>query len=161
MLFRSPAGFSALEGVATNLTAAAVGEQPLSLQWLHDDAPVPGATAPTLPLPSLSVADAGRYALVASNAFGMATSLVARVTVYPVRPNWLVITNATTAQTFANTNNPLRPNTVFKVVPDGARGVVVASPKGVERWNDAGQRLWTARYVEADFGALNAMAVDA
>ena len=63
------------------LNALAVGQAPLAYQWRYNDADLPGATQPTLTLPSVDFTNAGAYSVVVSNALGMLTGLVANVTV--------------------------------------------------------------------------------
>ncbi len=157
---REPVGFTVKQGVATNLLAEFGGEPPVSVQWFRDEQPVPGGSTALLSFPSISPAEGGRYFWVASNATGSVTSAVVRVTVMASLPEWLVITNVTTAATLTNVAHPYRPDSALRVRHDGDRGVVVLYPNALERWNDAGQRLWTIRYEEADFGHLEVMALD-
>ncbi len=155
-----PVSFTSYSGEATNLSVSVLGEPPFAFQWFHHFAPVPNATSMTLEFPSLRSEDAGHYTLVAANAFGSVTSTVAQVTVLAALPQWTVLTNPATGGSFTNLANPFRPETALKVVSDGRRGAVLLYSRGVERWNDAGERLWSTRYVEPDFGQLGAMALD-
>ncbi len=155
-----PQPVTAYTGDSAVLLATVAGEAPLSLQWWHGPQPVAGATATNLVFPALTTADSGDYAVVVSNAFGAVTSSFARITVRAVLPQWTVLTNTTTAGLFTNAANPFRPETVLKEVSDGRRGLVLLYNRGVERWNDAGERLWSTRYVEPDFGQLGALALD-
>ncbi|KAB2667148.1 MAG: hypothetical protein DVB31_08325, partial [Verrucomicrobia bacterium] len=157
---KDPVGFAALENTAGSLVAEVSGEAPLAFQWYHDGNPGPVTPSPTLAFPSLGASDAGSWQLVANNAFGAATSTIAKVTVFVVRPQWLVLTNGTLANVFSNADNPFRPDTALRIVADPPRGPVLLYDRGVERWNDAGQRLWSVRYVEPDFGRLGSIAVD-
>lgn len=50
------------------------GGGPAALQWQKNGVPLPGATASSLTLTIASIADAGNYAVVASDAFGSETS---------------------------------------------------------------------------------------
>lgn len=159
-VLKEPIGFTVKQGVATNLLAEYGGEPPVAVQWYHDGQSVSGGNAPALLLPSVSPAEGGRYFWVASNASGSVTSAVARVTVLASLPEWLVITNVTTAATLTNAAHPYRPDGALRVRHDGDRGVVVLYPNALERWNDAGERQWTIRYEEADFGHLEVMALD-
>jgi uncharacterized delta-60 repeat protein len=74
-------------GSAAVFDGLANGTLPLSYQWFKDgvavtdDGQITGATAARLTLPHVVGADAGGYQLVASNAYGTRTSLVARLTV--------------------------------------------------------------------------------
>jgi len=63
------------------LTAAAAGTLPISYQWAKDGADLPGETASTLTITSVTVADAGVYTVTATNACGSATSNPATVVV--------------------------------------------------------------------------------
>ena len=156
-----PQSLTGSTGDSLKLTAVATGEAPLVFQWFHDQTPVPGASMPTLAFPSLAKGDAGDYVFVASNTFGSTTSSVVHLSVYTSLPGWLVVTNVTTATTFTNLDNPFRPDGATRIVQDGPRGIVALYAGGVERWNDAGERLWSVRYIDVvDSGALSALAVD-
>lgn len=159
-VMKEPAGFTVKQGAVTNLVAEFGGEPPVAVQWFHDEQPVSGGNAATLAFPSITPADGGRYFWVASNASGSVTSAVVRLTVLASQPEWLVITNVTTAATLTNATYPYRPDSALRVRHDGDRGVVVLYPNALERWNDEGERQWTIRYEEADFGHLEVMALD-
>jgi hypothetical protein len=66
-----PAGDTAV------FSASVSGTQPLSYQWQFAEVDIPGATSATLTVTSVDQADAGGYRVVATNAFGSATSDVA------------------------------------------------------------------------------------
>ncbi|MBI3415322.1 MAG: immunoglobulin domain-containing protein [Verrucomicrobia bacterium] len=74
--------------LAVNLNASASfavsasGSAPLSYQWLHNAAPLTGATNATLSLPNVTAADAGSYAVTVSNSAGAATSAPATLTIF-------------------------------------------------------------------------------
>src|SRR5262249_23927678 len=68
-------------GSQAQLSPPAGGGPPPKYQWLFEHQPIPGATGPVLEFPSVSAADQGAYSVVASNAVGMITSRLARVTV--------------------------------------------------------------------------------
>lgn len=57
------------------------GTPPLAYQWLHEGTNVPGQTDMTLVIPNVTFAQAGRYQLVITNAYGSSNSTVAEVTV--------------------------------------------------------------------------------
>jgi len=50
--------------------AAAIGSHPFTYQWRFNDAPIPGATGPTLVMKDLTPADAGTYTVVITNPYG-------------------------------------------------------------------------------------------
>lgn len=62
-------------------TVTAVGTLPMNLQWLHDDAPLPGQTDATLHLPAVTSENAGVYKLRITNPAGIVTSQGAMLTV--------------------------------------------------------------------------------
>ena len=63
------------------LSAYAIGVPPLSLQWQLNGKDIPGATTLSNTIVGAVAADSGSYTLIASNAYGIATSKVATVTV--------------------------------------------------------------------------------
>jgi hypothetical protein len=72
----------ATNGGTARFTVATEGDPPIRYQWyFRDTQPIPGATAATLLVTNVTPAKAGRYAVVASNMFGLATSLSARLSV--------------------------------------------------------------------------------
>lgn len=81
---RDPLGASnLLVGDSFTLRASGGGTRPLTYQWLKNDAPIPGANAPTLPLANLQTSDSGAYKLRITNASGTATSAAASLVVSP------------------------------------------------------------------------------
>lgn len=75
---RDPVGdANLLVGDTFTLTAGAGGTRPLSYQWLKNDAPVAGATTPTLTLTGLQKSDAGEYKLRITNGAGTTTTAAA------------------------------------------------------------------------------------
>jgi hypothetical protein len=76
-----PTSQTVVEGSAVLFSAVASGTGPLAFQWLFNNQPLPGSRSPTLLIDSTSLADAGPYRLVVTNAFGTATSQVAQLTV--------------------------------------------------------------------------------
>jgi subtilisin family serine protease len=70
-------------GMSSTLIVSAYGSAPLSYQWYRGEEAVPLATNAVLALPPATAGLGGFYYAVASNAFGVTTSEVARVTVTP------------------------------------------------------------------------------
>ena len=70
----------ARDGTASFFVSA-TGNAPLSYQWMHDDAPLSGATSPTLVLANVRPNDAGSYYVEVSNNAGSTTSNPAMLTV--------------------------------------------------------------------------------
>ena len=77
----SPQPVNGGAGDDVTLRAYAVGVPPLSYQWRLNGQPIVGATGLTNAVGALSPAREGAYDLVVSNAYGMATSAVASVTI--------------------------------------------------------------------------------
>lgn len=65
----------AAEGGSVVFTAPASGSPPFSYRWFKDEAPIAGAGGPTLALPSVVAADAGRYRVVITSLLGSAQYL--------------------------------------------------------------------------------------
>ncbi len=66
---------TATVGSPASFTVGASGTGPISVQWLRNGAPIAGATAQTLTLPSVQATDAGTYSAVVTNAAGSVTSM--------------------------------------------------------------------------------------
>ncbi len=73
LLLTQPVSQTTNAGATVNLSVASLGSSP-AYQWLKGGVALPGATDTTLSLPSVTGADAGNYSVVASNAFGVASS---------------------------------------------------------------------------------------
>lgn len=76
-----PSGQTLLAGAALTLTAAASGSPTPTFQWRFNGNPISGATAATYTIPSVALANAGSYTVVATNSAGSATSNAAVVVV--------------------------------------------------------------------------------
>jgi len=83
MVTSSPTNFVLLSGNPLRLSPVIAGYPPPTLQWIRNGVPVPGATQAVLRLTNSRVADSGTYSLIASNASGVTTSVVATVIVEP------------------------------------------------------------------------------
>jgi uncharacterized delta-60 repeat protein len=84
-----PASYNGKPGDAAVLSATAMGTGPLVYQWWKDGLLIAQGNTASLSLPNLQRIDAGYYRVVATNAFGGATSEVAVVTVNLVtRDEW-------------------------------------------------------------------------
>jgi hypothetical protein len=79
----APQSVTAIVGDTTAFTVAALGDGPLSYQWLKDEAALPDATNSALVLTNVQLTDAGAYAVVVTNLAGSATSAAAVLTVTP------------------------------------------------------------------------------
>jgi hypothetical protein len=81
VVIKDPPNASPNQGAALNLSAPAIGLEPLSYQWRTNGTPIPGATNAAYSKASVTIADAGGYDVVVTNISGAATSGVATVTV--------------------------------------------------------------------------------
>ncbi len=76
-----PASLHVYAGDSASFTAAAVGTQPITYQWNKNGSPISGATTTSLNLTNVQPADAGTYAMVASNSVGTTSSTNATLAV--------------------------------------------------------------------------------
>lgn len=122
---QQPASISVLEGANVTLNSLANGSSPLQYQWYFQSAPLPGQTSRQLFLATILPVSAGPYFVVASNAFGVATSQVAQVTVNQ-KPAW--------TQSLSNVVSSVSNNLVLTVGATGSSPVTYA-------WQFNGQAL--------------------
>ncbi len=80
-LTSTPVDAEVCEGSPFTLEVAATGSTPLDYQWFRDGASIPGATAATLTIASMSAADVGAYTAQVSNACGSQTTSAAQLSV--------------------------------------------------------------------------------
>lgn len=83
---QEPSNHTVLVGGSATFTAGVDGSDPLSYQWFYNGAPLTEATALTLILNNIQLADAGAYRLVITNSEGSVTSQVATLTVVNSEP---------------------------------------------------------------------------
>lgn len=79
----SPLDQTVDEGQNVTFTASSSGSTPLSYQWMFNGAALTGESGNTLNLTAVTVAQAGDYVVVVSNAVGSATSRGATLSVSP------------------------------------------------------------------------------
>lgn len=84
----NPVDRGALPGGSVSFSATATGSNPLSYQWLFNDAPISGATAQTLTVSNVSAGNEGRYACVVTNSAGSATSTSAKFVLQRTFAEW-------------------------------------------------------------------------
>ena len=95
VIVSDPVGVIAYLGEPATLTTVVDGTAPISVQWYRNSVALGGATTTTLTLPSVSDPDAGIYYLVATNAFGTATTQPVAIFVSK-RPQTITFNPATT-----------------------------------------------------------------
>ena len=77
----SPVGGAVTAGGTMRLSVAAIGTEPLKYQWSKNDQILTSTIGPTLVLENVQSSDQGGYRVVVINAYGIATSPAADVTV--------------------------------------------------------------------------------
>jgi hypothetical protein len=85
-LLTQPADQIVLPSTAASFAVFCGGSSPLGFQWLHDGAPVAGATQSSLIIPLAQPSDAGGYSVLVSNSAGSVTSVTAQLTVLTPTP---------------------------------------------------------------------------
>ncbi len=89
-----PADQSVTAGQTATFTVGASGTEPLSYQWyFNTNTLLGGAASSSLEIVNAQTNDAGGYSVVVSNAYGSATSTVARLTVLGAAP--VIVTHPT------------------------------------------------------------------
>ncbi len=81
-----PENQTVLEGSNVTFSVTATGSVPLMYQWRSDGSAIPNATNSTLLLTNVQLGQSGNYSVVVSNAFGVATSQTATLTVTGAPP---------------------------------------------------------------------------
>lgn len=83
IIVQQPTNQLALPGTNVTFAVSAIGDAPLSYQWQFAGTNLPNANQRTLTLTNVQIVDAGPYQVFLSNALGAATSVVARLDVFP------------------------------------------------------------------------------
>ena len=81
-----PASLVIPAGDTTNLRVVVLGTDPLFYQWRFYGTNVPAGTSALLSLTNSQTGTSGDYAVVVTNAFGAATSMVATITIAAAKP---------------------------------------------------------------------------
>jgi uncharacterized protein (TIGR02145 family)/uncharacterized repeat protein (TIGR02543 family) len=91
---QDPVATTVNEGGNGTFTVRAIGEGPLSYQWLKDGVPLPGDTSATYSVTGAKASDDGKkYSCIVTNSLGKDTSVAALLTV-TLKPVYLVTFNA-------------------------------------------------------------------
>lgn len=139
-----PASQSVNVGSSVIFSAVASGSTPLNYQWRKDGTALNAATAATLTLNNVQIADAGSYTVVVSNSASSVTSSAAALTISSV-PGPAVTTQETwTVQSSPTTQNlwgVCYAGGQFVAVGEG--GTIITSPDG-STWTKrvSGNSLW-------------------
>ncbi|HEV7923931.1 MAG TPA: LamG-like jellyroll fold domain-containing protein, partial [Verrucomicrobiae bacterium] len=165
----TPSASTNYVGGLAAFSAVVVGSPPISLQWQHQGANIPGATTAQLTLPNLSTNDTGSYTLAASNAFGTNVSTAATLTVLPppggVLPEVLT-SRYDNARTGANTNEflltPANVNvsTFGRLFSQSVDGYIYAQPLYVANLPIPGQGTHNVVFVATEQDSVYAFDAD-
>jgi hypothetical protein len=114
-------GFTFLTGQTATLSVTAIGTD-LNYQWTFNGAAIPGQTNSLLALSNLVTGQAGSYAVVVSNIFGVVTSAAATVTIAApqtafIPSNLVILRVGDGEQALANSGNTLF---LDQLTPNGA-----------------------------------------
>jgi hypothetical protein len=82
-IYAEPSGLTVTVGDSAAFSVGAGGTPPMVYQWSYNGSNIDGATATSLVLTNVQVAQAGIYAVAISNAFGVTNSSDATLTVNP------------------------------------------------------------------------------
>jgi hypothetical protein len=80
-IFVQPVNVTNVLGGPASFSVTAAGTAPLSYQWYQDDVLLPGKTASTLSIASISDSDEGGYTVIVTNSAGFAESDIATLTI--------------------------------------------------------------------------------
>lgn len=141
-----PASISVNPGQAGTLAVVAAGTAPLTYQWNKDGTAISGATDATYSIASAQTADAGKYTVTITNAYGTVTSDAATVTVTS-SPIPATITGQPASQTVSAGQNA-----TFAVTAYGSSPVTY-------QWNKNGAAI--AGATSASLALANVAATDA
>jgi pectate lyase len=89
-----PVSQSLIVGASLSLTVAASGAEPLSYQWHKDGQPIAGATSSAYSIASVTLADAGAYTVVVSNAVDSVTSNAATIAIQSAPSGQVLVDDA-------------------------------------------------------------------
>ena len=91
-IVQQPASQTVYAGKSATFNVGALGALPLVIQWQHAGTNLPGATSPTLTIPSAYYTDTGNYSAVITNSIGSSNSVTATLTVL-APPTFANLTN--------------------------------------------------------------------
>lgn len=152
-----PQDQSVLRGSNALLRAAVTGTPPLFYEWMRNGTGMPGFVTDSVSLTNVQDADVANYQLVVSNAFGVTTSAVARVTIRELLEVRLSLASSAVSNgTFhAQVSGPVRTNYVVWGSSDLQAWVPVATNwvvDGLLRFHDPAISSEPRRFYRASVG---------
>jgi uncharacterized delta-60 repeat protein len=127
---RQPMSRTVVPRSAVRLTVSAVGDLPLTYQWLRDGIPLIGKTDDVLSLPNAQPPDMGYYQVVVSNPCGSVTSSEAGL---------LVCSGTVTAwgdNSYRQTNAPAGLSNLVAIAAGGMHSIALTENGKVVAWGD-------------------------
>lgn len=128
MIVQHPESQTVGDGSNVTFSVNVSGTRPMAYQWTHDGMDISNATDATLVLTNVTLSAAGNYTVVASNISGVATSLVAVLTVVPLPP--AIISQPASLAVYDGTN------VSFAVTAIGT------APLHYQWWRDGMELVW-------------------
>lgn len=165
-----PAGRVASVAAPVTFTVGIGGTAPFSYQWRFNGSNITGATASTLTLSGVVGAHAGLYSVVVTNAYDLATSASAPLTVIPVRvfSPWGAVaggfgSDAASGVAVDASGNAFVVGHFSGTATFGATQLTNSGARDgfLAKFSAAGQMLWVRALGGPGFDAVNAVAVDA
>jgi hypothetical protein len=148
LITTQPASQSVLAGQNVSFAVAASGTAPLQYQWFFNtNTPLSAATNSSYAITNAQLANAGQYTVLVTNAFGLATSSVAVLTVTTGFPAGAYFVSASTG----NDANPGTVASPFKTISKGLSKV----PGGGYVYLRSGTYLLSSKLSLSTAGATN------
>jgi alpha-tubulin suppressor-like RCC1 family protein len=122
-------------GTNANFTSSVAGSLPINLQWSFNDSDIPAATNMSLIIPGAQFANAGRYALMASNLYGTA-SATARLDIVNVVAWGAGTTNSGQGVQFGQSIVPNAANNVVAIAGGGYDSLALRQDGKVLVWGN-------------------------
>jgi hypothetical protein len=126
VIFDQPQDTSILSGQTATLSAGVAGTGPMAYQWQLNGVDIPGATSATLTIGTAGVMDSGTYSFQVSNAYGMAYSSTAVLSV--------IMAMTAGDNTFSQTNVPVLATNLVAVAAGARHNVGLGSDGTVIAW---------------------------
>ena len=118
VILAQPQSQVVVAGESVTFSVSAIGQPPLSYQWIHNNQDIPGANGTNYAIASVTASDAGTYAVRISNDFGSVTSSGATLTLAEVVPG--LFNTGVDASGNALPDNSVDPHYTIVVNPDSA-----------------------------------------
>jgi hypothetical protein len=129
VILTQPQSQVAVAGDSVTFNVSAIGEAPLTYQWIHNNQDIPGANDTNFVIASVAAADAGNYAVRISNLAGITTSVTATLTLAEVVPG--LFNTGVDASGSALPDNTVDPHYTLVVNPDSTSPTTIVEDSTV------------------------------